>query len=94
MPLPARYFVLRLESGKCELPPSMMMSPASRRGSRVSIQSSTGLPAWTRSMTRRGRFSLETNSSTEWAPTMDLPLASLARKASTLDTVRLNAQTV
>ena len=40
------------------------------------------------------RLSSETNSSTEWAPTTLVPLASFARKSSTLLVVRLYAATV
>ena len=95
MPFAAKYLVRRLVSGKCELPPSMMMSPFSTPAlSRVSMKSSTGLPAMTSNIMRRGFLSLATNSSMLCAPTMLLPLASLSRKRSTLETVRLKATTV
>jgi hypothetical protein len=41
------------------------------------MKSSTGLPAMTSSIMRRGFLSLAQNSLMEWAPTMDLPLASV-----------------
>ena len=82
-------------SGKWELPPSMMTSPASRWGSTSSMNSSTASPALTISMTLRGRFSSPAISSMEWAPMTFLwPLAASFRKASTLETVRLKATTV
>src|ERR1035438_9303699 len=45
-------------------------------------------------MMRRGLFSRAASSSTEWAPTTWVPFASLARKSSTLETVRLNTATL
>jgi len=51
------------------------------------MKSSTGLPAMTSIIMRRGFLSLETNSLMEWAPTMDLPLASSFKKRSTLATL-------
>lgn len=65
--------VRRFESGKCELPPSMTMSPFSRNGSSCSMKLSTAEPALTRRMILRGRLSFLQNSSIEWAPTIDLP---------------------
>lgn len=47
------------------------------------MKSSTAGPAFTRSMTRRGRFSMEHNSSIEWAPTIDLPDVSLVMRVRT-----------
>src|SRR6266404_3583225 len=81
-------------SWKRELPPSIMISPGSRCGRSCSINSSTGFPALTISMTRRGFFSKATISSMEWAPITLVPLASLLRKSSTFETVRLKATTV
>src|ERR1700733_4452430 len=72
----------------------MMMSPASRSGSRCSMNSSTGGPALTMSITRRGFFNSETISSSECAPMTFVPLAAPARNSSTLATVRLKATTV
>jgi len=43
-----------------------------------------GYLTWTRSIIRRGFLSLDTNSSRVCAPMMDLPLASLLRKRSTV----------
>ena len=76
-------------SWNSELPPSMMMSPGSSNGSNCSMNSSTACPAFTISITRRGRFNNETISSSECAPTTRVPWASLFMKSSTLDTVRL-----
>ena len=53
------------------------------------MNSSTGLPLWTISMTRRGGLRTATSSSIECAPRILVPLASLARNSSTLDVVRL-----
>ena len=47
------------------------------------MNSSTGLPALTSIITRRGRLSCATISSMECAPRTFVPLASLARKSST-----------
>ena len=46
----------------------MMMSPGSTKGSKLLIKSSTGFPAMTSNMTRRGFFSFEIRSSIECAP--------------------------
>ena len=53
------------------------------------MKSSTGLPAFTISITRRGRFSRAIIASSEWAPITRLPRAGPAMNSSTLDTVRL-----
>ena len=58
------------------------------------MNSSTGWPALTMSITRRGFLSSATISSMECAPMTFVPLASLARKWSTFSTVRLKATTV
>ncbi len=94
MPLAARSLVRRLESVKSELPPSMMMSPFSRKGRTWSMVWSTTSPALTMIMTRRGLLRRPQNSSIEWAPTTCVPLASLLMKSSTLETVRLKTATL
>ncbi len=94
MPLLSACLVRRMVSSKLLLPPSMMMSPASRCGSRDSMNSSTAEPALTINITRRGRLSSLTSSSSEWAPMSLVPLAGPARKSSTLLTVRLKTATV
>ena len=53
------------------------------------MKSSTGWPALTSIITRRGFLSFLTISSIECAPMTLVPLASLARNSSTLETVRL-----
>ena len=58
------------------------------------MKSSTALPALTMIMTLRGRFRRDTNSSTEWAPTMFFPFARPFTKSSTFEVVRLKAATV
>ncbi len=58
------------------------------------MNSSTGAPAFTISMIRRGRLSSLTSSSMEWAPITLVPLASLARNSSTFAVVRLKTATV
>lgn len=73
MPFSARYLQRLFESGKCEFPPSMIMSPCSIWGSNFSMKSSTAGPAMTSSIIRRGFLSLEVNSSMECVPTIDLP---------------------
>src|SRR5271154_4088231 len=55
---------------------------------------STTCPALTMIMTRRGVFNRLHISSIECAPTTCVPLASSARKSSTLDTVRLKTATL
>ena len=62
-PLAAHSSVRRLVSGKWELPASMMMSPSSSSGLSSSITPSTGPPAFTITMIRRGRSNAATNSS-------------------------------
>ncbi len=58
-------------------------------GKRCSMNSSTALPALTSIITRRGFLSLATISSSECAPSTFVPFASLLRKSSTFETVRL-----
>ena len=84
---------LTIESLYNEFPPSMMMSPLSRNGIIVWMKSSTGLPAWTRSITRRGFFNSLISSSIEWAPMIFVPFASLPKNWSTFETVRLKHAT-
>jgi hypothetical protein len=66
-PLAAHASVRRNVSGKCELPASMMMSPSSSSGVSSSITPSTGLPALTITMIRRGFSSAATKSSVDSA---------------------------
>jgi len=93
-PAPSTFPTRRIVSLKLLLPPSMMMSPRSSCGMSLSMNSSTGEPALTSNITRRGRLSLETNSSMLWAPIMLIPAAGPSTKSSTLETVRLNTATV
>jgi hypothetical protein len=58
------------------------------------MKSSTAWPALTSSTTRRGFLRHPISSSIDFVPMILVPLASLARKSSTLETVRLNAATV
>src|SRR4051812_19673085 len=57
--------VRRRVSRKRELPPSITMSPPSSSGSSASITPSTGAPALTMTMIRRGLSSESTNSSSD-----------------------------
>src|SRR4051794_21026502 len=59
--------VRRRVSRKRELPPSITMSPSSSSGSSASITPSTGAPALTMTMIRRGLSSESTNSSSDSA---------------------------
>jgi len=88
-PFDSTSSVRLIVSGKWEFPPSMMMSAVSRSGRRVSMRASTGGPALTSIMTRRGFASDFTSSSSECVPTTFVPFASWARNSSTFDTVRL-----
>ncbi len=65
------------------------VAPFSSSGTSRSMNSSTGAPALTSIMTRRGFFSRETISSRLCAPRIFRTLASLARKSSTFFVVRL-----
>ena len=76
-------------SGKCELPPSMMMSPGESSGMSCSIIASTAAPALTMRNTLRGAARLSTSSCTERQPTMVFPFARPLTNASTFSTVRL-----
>ena len=67
MPLAAHSSVRRTVSGKCELPASMMMSPSSSSGVSSSITPSTGAPAFTITMIRRGFSNAATKSSVDSA---------------------------
>ena len=53
------------------------------------MKSSTGWPALTSNITRRGRLRWETISSIDWAPIMLVSLAGPFMKSSTLEMVRL-----
>src|SRR3954470_517890 len=64
--------VRRRVSRKRELPPSITMSPSSSSGVRSSITPSTGAPAFTITMIRRGLSNDETNSSSD-SPAANLP---------------------
>ena len=94
IPFAASAFVRRVESLNSELPPSITMSPVSRCGVIWSIIWSTVSPAFTISITRRGRFSRLVSSSIECAPTTSVPFASFAIKSSTFETVLLNTATL
>ena len=73
-------FSRRMVSGKCELPPSTMMSPGSRWGSSESMVASVAGPALTIRIIRRGRFSEATKSAISSAGTKDpsAPCASIS----------------
>ena len=92
-PCASTWAVRRIVSEKSELPPSMRMSPGSVCGSTASMNWSTGAPAFTRSMIRRGALSVAHISSIECAPTIFVPFASFARNSSTFAVVRLYAVT-
>ena len=62
-PALAALLVRRRVSAKCELPASMTMSSLSSSGARSPITPSTGAPALTMTMIRRGCSSAETKSS-------------------------------
>ena len=53
------------------------------------MKSSTGWPAFTSSITRRGRFSVATSSSSECVPMIVMPLAGPLTNSSTTEVVRL-----
>ena len=63
MPCSRRSRSRRRVSAKCALPPSMIMSPGSRSGANSWITASTGAPAFTITMIRRGRSRAATKSS-------------------------------
>ena len=93
IPRSLRNFSRRSVSEKWLLPPSMTISPLSRKRMSWSINSSTGAPAFTINITLRGRFKRRKNSSRECAPATFVPLAGPCKKSSTLLTVRLNTAT-
>uniref|UniRef100_A0A915K666 Uncharacterized protein n=1 Tax=Romanomermis culicivorax TaxID=13658 RepID=A0A915K666_ROMCU len=64
-----------------------MISPWSKSGTNLSMNSSTARPALTRSMTRRGDFRDETKSGKDLAPMIFVPFASLSKNSSTFDTL-------
>ena len=68
-PFSRSAFSRRMVSVHSALPPSMMISPCSKSGTRLSITASVALPAWTRMMALRGRASDCTNSSSVLVPT-------------------------
>ena len=82
-------FDRRIVSWKCELPASMMMSPSSSSGVRSPITPSTGPPALTITMIRRGFSSDWTKSSSDSVP-VNLPSSPKSfMNSSVFDAVRL-----
>ena len=67
----------------------MMMSSLSSSGTRSAITPSTGLPALTMTMMRRGRSSASTNSSSDSAPVKSPSEANSDMKSCVLLAVRL-----
>ena len=67
----------------------MMMSSWSSSGTRSAITPSTGLPALTITMIRRGRSSASTNSSSDSLPVKSPSDENSAMKSLVLDAVRL-----
>src|SRR5215204_4880139 len=67
----------------------MMMSSLSSSGTRSAITPSTGLPALTITMIRRGRSSAATNSSSDSLPVKSPSDENSPRKSRVLDAVRL-----
>ena len=61
MPLTANSFSRRMVSVHNELPPSIMMSPCSKKGNKALMVTSVALPALTNKMILRGRLMLSTN---------------------------------
>lgn len=53
------------------------------------MNESTAGPAFTRSITRRGLFSVAQSSAMEWVPIIFVSFAGPERKASTFEVVRL-----
>ena len=84
--------VRRMVSLKLELPPSMMISPASSRGANCAINLSTASPAWIIRISLRGRLMLLTNSSGVYVPMMSVPSASFSMKRVTFEVVRLKTR--
>ncbi len=92
-PLALSALVRRVESGKCELPPSIRMSPGESNGTNSSITWSTA-SALTMIMILRGALSAATSSCGDRVPTIFFPLARPSTNASTREVVRLNTATV
>ena len=79
----------RWVSLKCELPPSMIVSPSSSSGASSSITASTAGPALTMVMIVRGRSSAWTNSSVVPVPVIGPSEPCSDMNCSVLDAVRL-----
>ena len=89
-PLAVRFFSRRIVSPQFALPPSMMMSPSSKRGIRPSITLSVAQPACTRITIFRGRFNDATKLSSVSQPSRPPGVFGLdATKPSILERVRL-----
>ena len=69
MPLTASSFSRRIVSVHNELPPSIIISPCSKKGSKALIVTSVALPALTNKMILRGRLMLNTNEAKSACPT-------------------------
>ena len=69
MPLTASSFSRRMVSVHSELPPSIIMSPCSKKGSNALMVTSVALPAFTNSTILRGRLMLRTKEAKSACPT-------------------------
>ena len=81
--------VRRRVSAKCELPASMTMSSSSSSGARSPITPSTGAPALTMTMIRRGRSSAATKSCKDSAAVKSPSSPYSAMNSCVLPAVRL-----